>query len=132
MTFNDRTLNRIGQLPELTASAIDPNIDIVCVQEHRYHHSKEDIKYHDTGNGLTFVYLSAWKNSINTAIGVGILIGPRALKSLSSIDKIQARMMAATFNGNPNTRIIYHIPADASDETDLNAFYNELSILFCS
>ena len=27
-TFNFRTLNRIGQLPELTASAIDHNVDI--------------------------------------------------------------------------------------------------------
>ena len=35
-TFNVRTLNRIGQLPELTASAIDHNIDITCVQEHRF------------------------------------------------------------------------------------------------
>ena len=34
-TFNVRTLNRIGQLPELTASAIDHDIEIVCVQKHR-------------------------------------------------------------------------------------------------
>ena len=33
-TFNIRTLNRIGQLPELTASAIDHNIDIIFLQEH--------------------------------------------------------------------------------------------------
>ena len=49
-TLNVRTLNRIGQLPELTASAIDHNIDIICIQEHRYTHSK-NIKYHDTSNG---------------------------------------------------------------------------------
>ena len=49
-TFNVRTLNKIGLLLELTASAIDHNIDMICVQEHRYLHSK-DIKYHDTGNG---------------------------------------------------------------------------------
>ena len=46
--FNVRTLNRIGQLPEPRA-AIDHNIDIICIQEHRYIHS-EDIKYHYTGN----------------------------------------------------------------------------------
>ena len=34
-TFNFRTLNRIGQLPELTASDIDHSIDIICMQEHR-------------------------------------------------------------------------------------------------
>ena len=51
-TFNVRTLNRIGQLLELTASAIYHNIDIICTQEHRYIHS-EDIKYNDTGNKWT-------------------------------------------------------------------------------
>ena len=38
-TFNFRTLNWIGQLPGLTASAIDHYIDIICIQEHRYTHS---------------------------------------------------------------------------------------------
>ena len=45
-TFNVRTLNRIGQLPELTASAEEHKIDIICIQEHRSTHT-EDIKYHD-------------------------------------------------------------------------------------
>ena len=48
--FNVRTLNRIGQLPELTASAVEHMIDIICIQEHRYTHT-EDIEYHKTGNG---------------------------------------------------------------------------------
>ena len=76
-TFNVRTLNIIGQLPELTASEIDQNIDIVCVQEHRDHHSEEDIKYHDTGRRWTFVLSSAWKNSVTSVIGVGMLIRPK-------------------------------------------------------
>ena len=29
--FNVRNLNRIGQLPELTASLIDHNIDLICI-----------------------------------------------------------------------------------------------------
>ena len=74
--FNVRTLNRIGQLLELTASAIVHNIDIICIQEHRYPHS-EDIEYHDTGNGWTLATASAWKNSANETIGgVGMLMGP--------------------------------------------------------
>ena len=105
-TFNIRTLNRIGQLPELTASAIDHKIDIIFIQEHRYTHS-EDIKYHDTGNGWTVATASTWKNSVNATIwGVGLLIGPRAQKSLNSIEKIHPRMMVATFNGNPRVTII--------------------------
>ena len=37
-TFSVRTLNRIDQLPVRTAFAIDHNIDIICVQKHRYLH----------------------------------------------------------------------------------------------
>ena len=38
--------------------------------------------------------------------------------------------MVATFNGNPNTTIIFfYSPTNASDETDLDIFNNELSSL---
>ena len=129
-TFNVRTLNRIGQLPELTASAVEHKIDIICIQEHRYTHN-EDIKYHDTENGWTLATVSAWKNSVNTPVGgVGILIGPRALKSLHSIERIQPKMMVATFNGNPRATIIScYSPTNVSEETELVAFYDELSSL---
>ena len=41
------------------------------------------IKYHDAGNGLSLATVSAWKNSVNAAVGdVDILIGPRALNYL--------------------------------------------------
>ena len=63
-TFNVRTLNRIGQLPELIASAVEHKIDIIYIQEHRYTHT-EDIKYHEIGNGWSLVTVSAWKNSVN-------------------------------------------------------------------
>ena len=33
-TFNVRTLNRTGQLPELTASAIEHKTEIICIQNH--------------------------------------------------------------------------------------------------
>ena len=106
-TFNVRTLSRISQLPELTASAVEHKIDIIWIQEHRYMHTK-DIKYHDTGNGWTLATVSAWKNSINATVGVvGMLIGPRALKTLDSIERIKPRMMTATFNGNPRITIIF-------------------------
>ena len=122
-TFNLRTLNRIGQLPELIASAEEHKIDIICIQEHRYTHT-EDIKYHETGNGWSLATVSAWKNSVNAAIGgVGLLIGPRALKTLNSVEKIQPRMMAATFNGNPRAIIIScYSPTNVSEETELVTF----------
>ena len=75
--------------------------------------------------------VSAWKNYLNATVrGVGMLIGPRALKTLNSIEKIQHRMMAATFNGNPRAPIIScYSPTNVSEETELDAFYDELSSL---
>ena len=129
-TFNVRTLNRIGQLPEMTASAVEHMIDIICIQERRYMHTK-DIKYHDTGNGWTLATVSAWKNSLNATVGgVGILIGPRALKTLNSIERIKPMMIAATLNGNPRATIIScYSPINVSEETELVTFYDELSSL---
>ena len=74
---------------------------------------------------------SAWKNSVQATIGgVSMLIGPRALKSLNSIEKIQPRMIVATFNGNPRaTTISCYNPTNVSEETELIAFYDELSSL---
>ena len=73
VTFNVRTLNRIGQLPELTASAVEHKIDIICIQEHRYTRT-EDIKYHDSSNGWRLATVTAWKNSVNATVGgVGML-----------------------------------------------------------
>ena len=129
-TFNVRTLNRIGQLPELIASVVEHKIDIICIQEHRYTHT-EDIKYHQTGNGWTLATVSAWKNSVNAKVGrVGMLIGPKAIKTLNSIERIQPRMMTATFNGNPRATIIScYSPTNISEETKLATFYDELSSL---
>ena len=93
-------------------------------------HTK-DIKYHETGNGWTLATVSAWKNSVNAVVGgVGMLIGPKALKMLNCIEKIQPQMMAATFNGNPRATIIScYSPTNVSEETELVAFYDELSSL---
>ena len=68
--------------------------------------------------------------TVNATIGgVGVLIGPQALKSLNSIEKIQPRMMVATFNSNPSATIIScYSPTNVSEETDLIAFYN---VLYC-
>ena len=82
-------------------------------------------------NGWSLATVSAWKNSVNAAVGgVGLLIGPRALKTLNSVEKIQPRMMAATFNGNPRATIIScYSPTNVSEENELVTFYDELSSL---
>ena len=51
-----------------------------------------------------------------------MLIGPRALKTLNSIERIQPRMMAATI-------ISCYSPTNVSEETELVTFYEELSSL---
>ena len=57
-------------------------MDIICDQEHRYYHSELKLKYPDVHNGWTFFSVSAWENSVNTTIvGVGMILGLRALKS---------------------------------------------------
>ena len=73
------------------------------------------------------------ENSVNATIGgIGMLIGTRSLKSLNSIEKIQLRMMVATFNGNPSATIIScYSPTNVSEETDLITFYDELSSDVC-
>ena len=58
--FNVRTLKIIHQLPDLIAYAAEHNIDIICVQEHRYYHSERKLKYYGTGNGWAFVSAYAW------------------------------------------------------------------------
>ena len=69
--------------------------------------------------------------TVNATIGgIDMLIEPRALKSLNSIEKIQPRMMVATFNSDPReTFLSCYSPTNVSEETDLIAFYNDLSSL---
>ena len=46
-TFNVRTLNSANQLPELVASAMKLNINVICIQEHRFFHDDVSIKHQD-------------------------------------------------------------------------------------
>ena len=74
------------------------------------------------------------KTIVNDTIGgVGMLIGPGALKTLNSFERVQPRMMAASFNGNPKATIIScYSPTNVSEETEHVTFYEELSSLMRS
>ena len=113
-------------------SATEQNIDIICVQKRKYYQSQLELIYHESSNGWTYMSASAWKNSVNAAIeDGGLLLTPRALKSLNSKEKIKLRMMCATFNSNPYTTIIScYSHNSANDETDITTFYNELYLPF--
>lgn len=128
-SFNTRTLTDISQRGELTASASIHQHDIICVQEHRFFHDDVLLKHHDMGKGWLLVTSSAVKNTVNAAIGgVGLLLSPKAQKSLNSIESITPRILVASFNGNPKTTIICcYSPTNVSEESEIEEFYNELS-----
>ena len=73
----------------------------------------------------------ATKNSVNAVIGcVGMLLSHRPLISLNSIGSIQHGVMCVSFNGNPKTTILLcYNSSNASDETDIIPYFNELSSL---
>ena len=105
-TFNVRTLNGHSQLPELVSASIEQNVEIICLQEHRFFH-EEEVKHHQLEQGWVLITASAWKNSMNSTIGgTGILLSPRAYLCLTSIEKITPRILIATFDGNPVTTIV--------------------------
>ncbi|XP_063600319.1 uncharacterized protein LOC134776500 [Penaeus indicus] len=64
----------------------------------------------------------------NTIGGVGILLSPKALLSLTSVKKISSRIIITNFNGNPATTIIScYSPTNVADEQEGDTFYSELS-----
>ena len=57
-----------------------------------------------------------------------MLICLRDLKSLSSIERTQTRIMSVIFNGNSCITIfIWYSPSNVSDESDITTFFDELS-----
>ena len=130
-TFNARTLQSIKQISEFIAIAVTYHNDVIYVQEHRFYHEDVVLKYHELGNGWTFISASALKNIGNCTIGgVGMLFSPLATKSLNSIEKITSRLLVATFHGNPEpTLISCYSPTNIVDEQEVIDFYDHLSSL---
>ena len=117
-TFNVHTLQSIKQMWELIAIAVTYRIGVINLQEHRFYHEDIDLKYHEHGNGWTFITASALKNTGNSTIsGVGMLLSPHATKSLNSIEKITSQISVATFHGNPEpTLILCYSPTNVAGE----------------
>ena len=82
LKFDVEALNGIILLPELKAFSTEQNIDIECIQEHRHNHSRQEIKFLDTGNGWTFVLASAWKNSDNEWTCVSTSVWKKSLNAV--------------------------------------------------
>ena len=102
---------------ELTASAENHGIDIVCIQEHRIFHDDIDIKHH-MKNKRVMLTSSDEKTLNSTAIrGIGMLLIPKAYKPLNSLETISSRLMIASFNGNHAVTIIScYSPTNVLDE----------------
>ena len=74
--FNTQTLQKSGNIPELITSAETTGQDIICIQEHRAIHDDIIIKEQPYGN-WKLITCSAWKSSVNSALGIGILVSSR-------------------------------------------------------
>ena len=95
---------------------------------YRFVHLDVDIKEHTFGKCKLLTF-SAWRNSINAAIGgVGILINLRAYNAIKSIDMISNRIVAIHFMGNPLTTVIScYSPTNVSDQEETERFYVDLT-----
>ena len=132
-SLNTRTLNPTGRVDELTYLAKAHSIDVISIQDHKFHHPDDDIKYHQKQLGYQLLTVSCWKNDVNAAVGgVGFLLSPKAHECLSNIEKISSRIMIVELNSNPVTTIICcYSPHNSSPEEELSEFYNDLQTV-CS
>lgn len=104
------------------------NIDVICLQEHRIHHTETLMQ--EKTDAYLLVTASAEKNNINATIrGVGFLLSPRAQKACHSIDKISERIVVLTLLGNPQTTVIccYSPTNEERYTANTETFYKALS-----
>ena len=104
-TFNVRTLKNENKMSEIIASANATQLDIICLQEHRFIHEDIDTKEYSIGE-WHIITGSAWKNSVNAATGgIGILINKTSFNSLVNVTLVSKRIMIVNCNGNPQTSL---------------------------
>ena len=100
-TFNVRTLKNENKISEIIASVNATQLDIICLQEHRFIHEDVDTKEYSIGE-WHMITDSAWKNSVNAATGgIGILINKTSFNSLVNVTLVSKRIMIVNCNGNP-------------------------------
>ena len=126
-TFNTRTLCTLGRLDELSSNAKTQGIDIIAVQEHRFYHDQNPIKYH-TADTYQLVTSSSWKNSMNASVGgVGFLLSSAAISNLIHVETISPKILLIELEGNPKTTIINaYSPHNASPVNEVEEFYSIL------
>jgi exonuclease III len=127
-SLNTRTLNPVGRVEELSHLAMTHNIDVVCIQDHKFYHPDDDLQYHKKIQGQQLITASCWKNSINASVGgVGFLLSTKAQECLSNIEKINSRITVVEFDSNPKTTIVScYSPTNCSPEEEVDEFYSNL------
>ena len=129
-TLNCRSLNSDFARGELNLHINKYNLQLVCIQEHRILHKDNDPELicHDIGKSILFT-ASAYRNEINATIGgIGLVVQKQLLPLLTSIKKVNDRILIATFSGNPKTVIIScYSPHNHFPIEEVESFYNELS-----
>ncbi|XP_029654701.1 craniofacial development protein 2-like, partial [Octopus sinensis] len=126
-TLNARTLGSLGRLEELGANAESHGIDIIAVQEHRFYHLDNILKYHQVGS-YQLVTSSASKNTVNSTVGgIGFLLSSKASDTLLSIESISPRIMVLEIDGNPKTTLVcVYSPHNSSVADEIENFYTTL------
>ena len=126
-TFNVRTLGPKGRLDELEQCAQASAIDIIAVQEHRFHHPDDPIQYKSIGK-YQLVTSSGTKNACNATIGgVGFLLSSKAMDNLLNVESISPRIMVLELKGNPKITIVCgYSPTNEAPEEDIEEFYSSL------
>ena len=126
-SLNTRTLVPLGRLKELANNTMLQNIDIVAVQEHRFHHPDRRIKYHQV-ESFNLVTSSATKNSANASVvGVGFLLSAKATNNLLSVESISPRILVIELVGNPKITVIcVYSPHNGSSLDEIDEFYMTL------
>ena len=88
-------------MPEHVLSAIELNINVICIQKHRYFHSDVELKHHDFGKGWIFISAPSWKNSIGATSGLSNMpTPPIAHKALTSIKEIEPATARSAIKGS--------------------------------
>jgi len=120
-TWNVRTLLQAGKLKELCDTAERYHLDMVGVQEVRWH-GKDKIRH----GPWTFIY--SGRDDKQHEAGVGLLLSKKSADVLTSVDCIDKRFMRARFKaGITNlTVIVGYAPTEVATMSEKDQFYSQL------
>ncbi|CAH1242794.1 Hypp6974 [Branchiostoma lanceolatum] len=126
-TLNVRTIREARSSEELAANLSLYGIDVLGIQEHRIVH-EEEVRYEDI-NGSMLITTTASRNQAGAAVGgVGILLSSKARGSLAKVTSNTARILTASFQGNPATTIIVtYCPTNTAEEDIVTSHYEDLA-----